>query len=60
MSDILRLKRNQISDFVGDDPEAIRVIEQLIENVNTLVGEVETLQTQVADLETRVTALETP
>jgi polyhydroxyalkanoate synthesis regulator phasin len=60
MSDILRLNRVQIANFVGDDPDAVRTIERLIEKVNTLESEVAELQTQVTDLETRVTALETP
>ena len=51
MSDILRLKRNQIRAFVGDDPDAIRVIEQLIEIVNALVVQVEDLEARVAVLE---------
>ena len=53
MSDKLRLKRTQIQEFVGDDPDAVRVIERLIELVNRL-------QEQVADLENRVETLESP
>lgn len=60
MSEVLRLNREQIYQFVGDDHDAVRVIERLLENVNILLAEVVELQTQVADLETRVTDLETP
>lgn len=58
MSEVLRLNREQIYRFVGDDPDAVRVIERLLENVNILLTEVVELQTQVADLETRVAAIE--
>lgn len=53
MNDILRMNREQIYQFVGDDPDAVRVIEQLLRVVNEL-------QAKVADLESRVEALETP
>lgn len=47
----LRLNRDQLQAFLGNDEEAIRVFEELLDVVNTLVA-------QVADLEERVTALE--
>lgn len=34
MSEKLRLQREQIKNFVGDDPDAIRVIEKLLKTVN--------------------------
>lgn len=51
MSEILRLNRDQIYKFVGDDHDAVRIIEQLLDRVNTL-------QAEVAALELRVVALE--
>ena len=36
MSEILRLNRDQIYKFVGDDPDAVRIIERLLDTVNTL------------------------
>lgn len=39
MSKELRLQREQIHRFVGNDPDAIRVIERLIRGYNTLVND---------------------
>jgi len=38
MSEELRLQRSQIHDFVGDDPDAVRVIEKLLKGYNTLIN----------------------
>src|SRR6056297_810689 len=38
MSEELRLQRSQIHDFVGDDPDAVRVIEKLLKGYNTLIS----------------------
>jgi hypothetical protein len=36
MSEKLRLQREQLREIVGDDPDAIRVFERLLSNVNSL------------------------
>jgi hypothetical protein len=59
MREKLRLNRIQISSLVGDDPDAIRVIERLIDTVNTLNTEVEGLNTEVEGLNTEVEGLNT-
>jgi hypothetical protein len=47
----LRLLRNQIREFVGDDPDAVRTIERLISNVNVLIERYNELETRVETLE---------
>lgn len=43
MSEKLRLQREQIKRFVGDDPDAIRVIEKLLKTSNDLVEEIQNI-----------------